>query len=533
MGNQDLTMMFESMGYEVLIVEGNKSLKMHEKMAKALDYAIEKILKMKNDKTISYKLPLIILKTPKGWTGPKIIDGNPIENSFRSHQVPFLIDNDIKLNELEKWLKSYKPEELFDKNGKLYNKYKLFIPKFEKRMGNSNYTKGGISKLKYPSIYKYNVKEEASAMLELSKYLRDAIKLNPNNFRIFGPDEALSNRLNHVFEATNRTWELEVLKTDQYLKESGRIFDSFLSENICEGLLEGYVLTGRHGIFHTYEAFSRIVDSMISQHLKWLKSASNIRWRKALPSLNIILTSHVYEQDHNGYTHQEVGILNHLISKDKELIGIYLPPCANTLIYTMDKCLKDKNKVNLIVASKHIKPTYFNMNEAKCLVDKGLGIINSISDDNPDIVLTCCGDTPTLEVMESVKILKKYLNIKVRVVCIIDLLKFKNLNNEEFKKIFLNVPNVFVFHGYPNLIYEMLYNRNVNMKVVGYVENGAITTPFDMRVKNKIDRFNICLTLASMLKLDTKKLEDYCNNMLKNHKNYIKKNYKDMDVIKY
>ena len=272
---------------------------------------------------------------------------------------------------------------------------------------------------------------------------------------------------------------------------------------------------------------------MISQHLKWLKSASIVKWRKPLPSLNIILTSHAFEQDHNGYTHQEVGMLNHLASKDKELVGMYLPPCANTLICTMDKCLKDKNKVNLIVASKHLKPTFFNMNEAKELVDKGLDIIDSISDDDPDAILTCAGDTPTLEVIESVHILKKYLNIKIRVVCIIDLLKFNTLNDEEFKKIFLNVPNIFVFHGYPNLIYEMLHNRNINIKVLGYMENGAITTPFDMRVRNKIDRFNICLTLSSMLKANTKELEDYCHTMLKKHKNYIKQYAKDMDIIKY
>ena len=523
------------MGYEVLIVEGNNPIKMHEKMAKTLDYAIFKINLLKNDLKLEYKLPLIILKTPKGWTGPKEIDGKMIENSFRSHQVPFLIDDDLHLKELETWLQSYKPNELFDKSGKLKDKYKLFVPKLEKRMGNSMYTNGGLlrNNLKLPSIYNYNVKDKISSdMMELGKYLRDVIKINNNNFRIFGPDEATSNRLNHIFEVTNRLWNMDILKSDECLNNNGRIFDSFLSENICEGLLEGYVLTGRHGIFHTYEAFSRIVDSMISQHLKWIKASKEVKWRKSISSLNLILTSHVYEQDHNGYTHQEPGIINHLMCKDKDLIGIYLPIDSNTLICSMDKCLKEKNKVNIIVASKHIKPNYLNMNEAYNLINKGLDILDFISDDNPDIVLTCCGDTPTLEVIESIKILKKYLNIKIRVVCVVDLLKFKNLSNLEFKTLFTNKPNIFVFHGYPNLIKEIIYDKNVKMKVLGYMENGSITTSFDMRVRNKIDRFNICLTVSSMLKdIETSKLDDYCNQMLKKHKNYIKKYGKDMDII--
>ena len=536
MSDKELHEMFTGMGYDVLIVSYDEKKNIHIKMALALDYAIEKIKIMKRNKTIPYKLPLIILRTPKGFTGPKEIDGKMIENSFRSHQVPFLINNDPeKIKELENWLLSYKPNELFDKSGKLKKKYRLFIPKEDKRMGNSLYTNGGLIRknLKFPNIYNYNTLEDSSDMLELGKYLRDLIKLNPNNFYLFGPDEALSNRLNHVFEVTNRKWNMEILKTDEYLNNQGRIIDSFLSENVCCGLLEGYILTGRHGIFHTYEAFSRIVDSMISQHLKWIKAANNIKWRKDISSLNIILTSHVWQQDHNGYTHQEVGILNHLACKDKNLTGIYLPMDSNTLICTVDNCLKTKNKVNLIVASKHIRPNYLNMTDAKKLVDNGFGILDFISDKNPDIVLTACGDTPTLEVIESVKILKKYLNIKIRVINIIDLIKFSNLNNKEFIKLFTNKPNLFVFHGYRNLIYEYIYNRNINMEVIGYIENGSITTPFDMRVRNKIDRFNICLKVSKMLNINTKELDNYCNLMLKKHKNYIKKHGIDMNIIKY
>lgn len=539
MTDKELINMFSGMRYDVLIVSGSNQLELHEKMAETLDYAVEKINLFKNNK--NDKLPLIILKTPKGWTGPKEIDGKIIENSFRSHQVPFTINNDVDLKKLENWLLSYNPNELFDRNGKLKKKYKLFVPTEAKRMGNNLWTNGGKLRenLKFPSIYNYSVtKKTASDMLELSNYLRDLIIKNPNNFRIFGPDEALSNRLNHVFETTNRLWNMEKLETDEFLASDGRIMDSFLSENICEGLLEGYILTGRHGIFHTYEAFSRIVDSMISQHLKWIKSSSNVHWRKPLSSLNIILTSHVWQQDHNGYTHQEPGILNHLICKDKKFIGIYLPMDANTLICSMDRCLKDKNKVNLIVASKHERPVLTNMHEAKKLVDDGLGIL--YSDKNPDIVLTSIGDTPTLEVIESMKILKKYLpKLKIRIVCIIDLLKIakdnKNaLSEQEFKNIFLDQPNIVVFHGYPNLIYDVMKNRKIDLTVLGYKEEGSITTPFDIRVRNEIDRFHICLEVAKKIKkYDTKELESNCYKFLRKHKSYIKRYGKDLDIINY
>ena len=536
MSDKDLTLMFSGMGYEVLIVSGSDELIMHEKMAKTLDYAIEKIKLLKSNLDLEYKLPLIILRTPKGWGAPKKVDGKIIENSFRSHQVPFLIDDELKLLELEKWLKSYKPNELFDKYGKLNDKYKLFIPDSNHTLGNSIYTNGGLLRenLKLPSIYKYNVSESHSAMLELGKYLRDVIKLNPHNFLIFGPDEALSNRLNSVFEVTNRKWNTKILKTDEYLNTNGRIIDSFLSENICEGLLEGYVLTGRHGIFHTYEAFSRIVDSMISQHLKWVKASKSIKWRKNISSINIILASHVWQQDHNGYTHQEPGMLNHLMTKDKDYVGIYLPIDANTLICTMNNCLKEKNKVNLVVASKHLRPTFLNMNDAIKLVNSGYGILNFISDENPDLVLFTSGDTPTLEVIETVKIIKQYINIKIRVVSIIDLIKFDLISEGELTNLVNNKPSLFVFHGYPNLISEILYKKNIKMDTLGYLEEGAITTPFDIRVRNKIDRFNICLKVCNLLKnIDTHELNIYCNNMLKKHKNYIKKYGKDLEIIRY
>ena len=539
MNDEDLRMMFTGMGYEVFIVSGSNPYLMHLKMAETMDYAIERIQYLKKHKNVPYQLPLIILRTPKGWTGPKKVNDLVVEGSFRSHQVPFTIKSEIELKMLSDWLMSYHPNELFNKNGKLKNKYKMFVPKIEKRMGNSIYTNGGLLRknLKFPNIYKYKVANPTMDTFELGAYLRDLIELNPDNFRIFGPDEALSNRLNHVFEVTNREWNMEILDTDEFLNSKGRIIDSFLSENICEGLLEGYILTGRHGIFHTYEAFSRIVDSMISQHLKWVYSSRNVKWRKKISSLNILLTSHIWQQDHNGYTHQEPGLLNHLICKKKDLIGLYLPIDANTLICTMDKCLKEKEKVNLIVASKHKRPQYLNMNEAKKIVDKGLGILDFISDKNPDIVLTCSGDTPTLEVIESVKIIRKFLpKVKIRVVNVIDLLRLDkeskiSISDKEFNEIFTSKPNLFVFHGYPNLIYDILRKRKINVLAIGYKEEGAITTPFDMRVRNEIDRFHICLKVSNMIKQNTKELENYCNLMLKKHKNYIRKYGKDLKEV--
>ena len=538
MSDTDLKNMFSGMGYEVLIVSGNNRISMHKKMAKTLDYAIEKIKDLKSN-IKPYILPLIILRSPKGWTGPKKIDGNIIEGSFRSHQVPVTIKSDKDIELLEKWLMSYEPNKLFDKNGKLKNKYKKFVPKESKRMGNSLYANGGLLRenLKFPNVYSYTVKDDTMDTFELGKYLRDLIVKNPNNFRIFGPDEALSNRLNKVFEVTNRQWNMNIKKEDEFLNPKGRVIDSFLSENICEGLLEGYILTGRHGLFHTYEAFSRIVDSMISQHLKWISSASRVRWRKEISSLNILLTSHIWQQDHNGYTHQEPGILNHLITKKKDFIGMYLPMDANTLICSMDKCLKEKNKVNVIVASKHKRQTYLNMNDAKVIVNKGIGILKFASDNNPDIVLIASGDTPTLEVLASVKILKEFFpKLRIRVVNVINPLVLDktykhSLNNQEFKKIFTDKPSLFVFHGYPSVIHEVLRDRDYKTKVIGYMEEGAITTPFDMRVKNEIDRYHICLEISKSLKKNTVKLERYCNDMLNKHKKYIKKYGKDLDEI--
>ena len=437
MSDDDLEKMFSGMGYEVLFVNGEEMEYMHQRMAEVLDYAILKIKDRRNfainNLFDNIKLPLIIVRSRKGWTGPKFVDGKEVENSFRAHQVPITIDKEHPeaLSELEHWLKSYKPEELFDENGKLKEKYKLFVPPFDLRMGTSKYANGGLLKkdLITPNVLNYGVKIEKHGtndsmdMRELGSYLRDLIINNEEtkNFRIFGPDEALSNRLHHVFEVTNRQWHGTTFENDEFLNKSGRVIDTFLSENVCEGLLEGYLLTGRHGLFHTYEAFSRVIDSMVSQHLKWVRASLDIPWRKPISSLNIILSSHIWQQDHNGYTHQEPGFLNHLATKKKDMIGIYLPPDANTLICTIDKCLKTENKVNAIVASKHKRPQWLNMEDAIKHLKNGVSIWSWASDLNPDIVLVCAGETPTLEVLAAKTILKEYLpKLKVRIVNIVD-----------------------------------------------------------------------------------------------------------------
>ena len=549
MSDDDLDKMFTGMGYEVLFVSGSDTKYLHQKMAETLDYAVSKINLRKIDKSI--KIPLIILRSLKGWTGPKFIEGKKIEGSFRSHQVPMVVDKEHPelLDELEKWLMSYKPDELFDSVGKLREKYKMFVPDVNKRMGMSKYANAGLLKqdLKLPNILNYAVDVKypgdilSMDMMELGKYIKDVIKNNPNNFRLFGPDEALSNRLNFIFDETNREWNMPILESDQYLSNNGRVIDGFLSENVCEGLLEGYVLTGRYGIFHTYEAFSRIIDSMISQHVKWVKASKDTEFRKPISSINIILTSHIWQQDHNGYTHQEPGFLNHLATKKKDQIGIYLPADANTLICTLNYCLKTENKVNAIVASKHLRPQWLNMEQAIKHFRSGISIWKWASDGNPDIVLSCAGDTPTLEVLAAKTILKKFLpDLKVRVVNVVNLMKLdKNspdgLKDYEYNYIFTeDKPILFVFHGYPSLIRELTIDRfNKNLTVLGYQEEGRITTPFDMRVINKIDRFNICLELVNHISDDFDKfaLINYCIKELIKHQVHIVEYGTDIESV--
>ena len=562
--NFELISFFKGCGWDPIIIEGNNSFDLHKKMAKTLDLFVERIKQIQREsrelnKTSRQMWPMIILKTLKGWTGPKEVNGNIIEGTFRSHQVPVSIsrDDDSNLNILEEWLRSYHPEELFDDNGTLIPELQQLAPVGNRRMGMNPHANGGIllKDLRTPDFKNYGVNVDipgdkvASDMKELGAYVRDLIKLNDDNrnFRVFGPDEALSNRLNYIFDATNRQWNGIRYDCDEFLNSDGRVLDSMLSEHLCEGWLEGYLLTGRHGFFHSYEAFVRIVDSMASQHAKWLKVTRELSWRRPIASLNYILSSHIWQQDHNGYTHQDPGFLNHLATKKSDIVRMYLPPDSNCLLYCFDKCIKSKNMINVIVASKHLRPQWLTMDEAIKHCMQGVGIWKWASNDrecDPDIVFACCGDTPTLETLACVSILRNYFkDLKIRVVNVVDLMRLESkskhdhgLTDSEYDMIFTkDKPIIFAFHGYPSLIHQLTYNRfNKNLHVHGYKEEGTITTPFDMRVQNEIDRYHLVIDALKYLDcLGDKRsfLNQWCKDKLVEHKIYIKEYGVDMDEV--
>lgn len=556
---EELIKLFEGYGYEPYIVEGDDPQKMHILMAKTMDKCIEKIkliwsLAREKGKTERPRWPMIILKTPKGWGCPKFVDGVQIENSFRAHQVPVNMSKEEHVEILENWLKSYHPEELFE-NYKLKKEIAEILPKGDRRISANPHANGGrlLQEIKCPDFTKYavNFKKHGEVktqdMLELSGYLRDVYDLNKDNFRIFSPDEAMSNRLYKMFEKENRDFNGEIIPTDDKLANDGRIMDSYLSEHMCEGWLEGYLLTGRHGIFHSYEAFIRTVDSMIGQHAKWLKICNQIDWRAPISSLNLILTSNAWQQDHNGYTHQDTGFLDHINNKKPDIVRIYLPPDANCLLSCADHCLKSKNYINTIIASKHPSYQWLTMDEAVEHCSKGVSIWDwaCLGDrKNPDIVIACSGDTPTLEALACVKLLKKYLpKINVRFINVVDLMKLVSkdrhehgLSHEEYNELFtVDKPIIFNFHGYGQLIHQLTYNRkNQNIHVRGYFEEGTITTPFDMRVQNRIDRYNLVLLAIKYLDIDEKvraKIEKDVNKMLEKHHEYIREYGQDMPEI--
>ena len=550
---------FRGCGYLPYYVEGNDPEKMHKRMAEVLDEVIEKIQDIKYKKSQTrQRWPIIILRTPKGWTGPKEVNGKEVEGSFRSHQIPIdLATNPENIEILEKWLKSYHPEELFDKNGKLKSDIQELAPKGNKRMGANPHTNGGklLKELNVPDFRKYGISLkthgsiETSDMTELGKFLKDIIELNKdkNNFKIFAPDEALSNRLNHVFEVTNRKWNSKILDNDEFLSNDGIVIDSILSEHVCQGLLEGYLLTGRHGLFTSYEAFIRIVDSMASQHAKWLKVSKQLPWRNKISSLNYILTSHVWQQDHNGYTHQDPGFINHVITKKADITRVYLPPDTNCLLSCFNHCIKSKDYINVIIASKHNRPQWLTMEEAVIHCTQGIGIWKWASNDSgkePDIILASCGDTPTLEVLAATSILREYFKeIKIRVVNVVDLMRLQSenihphgLSDEDYDAIFTkDKPIIFAFHGYPHLIHQLTYNRhNQDLHVHGYLEEGTITTPFDMRVQNEIDRYHLVLSALKRLpQLGNRGaiLNQICQDKLVMHKQYIEEFGQDMPEI--
>ena len=559
--NKELISFFFGCGWQPIEVEiksDENPTSYHTKMANAMDKCIDIIKKIKGTENISRPLyPMIILKTPKGWTGPKEVRGKIIEGTFRAHQVPVAIDIDEDISVLENWLKSYRPNELFNQDGSIIDEIVSFAPKGNRRMGMNPITNGGLllKDLFVPDFknYKLNFNYpgsiDAQDMTELGKFVRDIIKENKynNNFRVFGPDEALSNRLNSIFEETNRQFNGIKHDFDEFLSDDGRVVDSVLSEHICEGLLEGYLLTGRHGFFNSYEAFIRIVDSMASQHAKWLKVTSELPWRKDIASLNYVLTSHVWQQDHNGYTHQDPGFLNHLVTKKADIVRMYLPPDANCLLSCFDHCIRSKNYINVIVASKHPRPQWLNMDQAISHCTKGIGVWEWASNDygNPDIVIASAGDTPTLEALAATQILRLHFsNIKIRFVNVVDLMKLESndrhphgLSHDEYDEIFTkDKPIIFAFHGYPSLIHQLTYNRtNQNMHVHGYNEEGTITTPFDMRVQNKIDRYNLVLDALKYLPQfdgESEGLKMECEQKLLFHKQYISEYGEDMEDIK-
>ncbi|HIW16722.1 MAG TPA: phosphoketolase family protein [Firmicutes bacterium] len=543
---------FEGCGWTPYFVEGSEPEEMHEKMASALDRAIEDIIEIRrrareDGASGRPRWPMIVLQTPKGWTGPKEVDGLAVEGSFRAHQVPISMAGSDHIAILEKWLRSYRPEELFTEDGQLVPSLAAMAPKGERRMGANPHANGGLllRDLRLPDFRDYAVSvprpgaAEAQDMLELGGFVRDIVKLNSGakNFRIFGPDETMSNRLGRVFEETGRAWDAEIADGDEFLSPDGRVVDSMLSEHMCEGMLEGYLLTGRHGFFNSYEAFIRIVDSMFSQHAKWLKVCNQLPWREEIASLNYVLSSNVWQQDHNGFTHQDPGFLDHVANKKADVVRLYLPPDANCLLSVFDHCIRSRNYVNVIVASKHPRPQWLTMEQAVKHCTQGIGIWDWASNDQgaePDLVMACCGDTPTLETLAAVTILREsFPELKIRVINVVDLMRLQSntlhphgMTDAEYDSLFTaDKPIVFAFHGYPSLIHELTYKRrNKNIHVRGYMEEGTITTPFDMRVQNRIDRFSLTETaLYNLPQLGNRgsHLMQKMRDKLVEHKQYI------------
>lgn len=562
---EELEQLFLGYGWTPYFVEGDDPDTMHQLMAAKLDEAVAEIKRIQsnareNQDTTRPRWPMIILSSPKGWTGPKIVDGHKVEGNFRSHQVPFVVDDAHPENVavLEEWLKSYRPDELFNQDGSLRPELAALVPSNEYRMGVNSHANGGnlLRELRMPDFRNYEVSLPYRSVVNegnvhaVGPFLRDIVSLNDmhHNFRIFGPDELVSNRLEAVLEVTNRKWSARIKDSDESLATSGAVMDSMLSEHQSQGWLEGYLLTGRHGLFHSYEAFIRIVDSMVNQHAKWIKMSSELPWRAPISSLNYLLTSHVWRQDHNGFTHQDPGFIDHLVNKKAEVVRIYLPPDANTLLSVMDHCLRSRNYINLTITGKHDSPQWLTMEEAVVHCSRGAGIWDWASNDDdgePDVVMACAGDVPTLETLAAVSILRKYLpELKIRVVNVVDLMRLQptsehphGLSDPEYDRMFTRDKEiVFAFHGYPWLIHRLTYRRtNRNLHVRGYKEEGTITTAFDMTVLNNLDRFHLVIDVIDRLAIGSEEasaLKQQMEMKLIQHRAYINLHGIDMPEIR-
>jgi xylulose-5-phosphate/fructose-6-phosphate phosphoketolase len=562
---EELDQLLRGYGWTPYYVEGHEPAAMHEAMATTLDKVVEEIKRIQEDARLRGseqrpRWPMIVFGSPKGWTGPKMVDGLPVEGTFRAHQVPLSdpAKNPAHLKQLEEWLRSYRPDELFDGQGRLKPELAALAPVGERRMGANPNANGGklLRDLRMPDFTDYAVdvvKPGTGGIGDtrvLAPFLRDVAKMNSvqRNFRIFGPDETVSNGLEAVFEATNRQWEAATAVNDQYLARTGQVME-MLSEHQCEGWLEGYLLTGRHGLFNCYEAFIHIVDSMFNQHAKWLKVTAGLPWRAKIASLNYLLSSHVWRQDHNGFTHQDPGFLDHVINKKAEIVRVYLPPDGNCLLSVMDHCLRSRHYVNVVVAGKHPAPQWLSMDAAVKHCSEGIGIWQWASSDQesePDVVMACAGDVPTLETLAAVSILRQHLpQIKVRVVNVVDLMKLEpktehphGLSDDDFDSLFTrDKPVIFAFHAYPWLIHRLTYRRHnhANLHVRGYKEEGTITTAFDMTVLNDLDRFHLVIDAINRLPKTGSQgvyLKQQLQDKLIEHKHYIDKYGEDMPEIR-
>ena len=563
--HEELEQLLRGYGWTPYFVEGDEPVLMHEAMAATLDATLEQIKTIQRNARVHGSVarprwPMIVLHSPKGWTGPKMVDGRPLEGTFRSHQIPLktAASSPEHLKQLENWLRSYRPHELFDERGCLKPELAELSPKGARRMGANPHANGGLllRDLQMPDFRDYAVNVPAPGVRGigdthvLGPFLRDVVKLNDvqRNFRIFGPDETLSNGLEAVFEVTNRQWNAATLPDDEFLASTGRVVE-MLSEHQCQGWLEGYLLTGRHGIFNSYEAFIHIIDSMFNQHAKWLKVTSNLPWRHKIASLNYLLASHVWRQDHNGFSHQDPGFIDYVVNKKAGIVRVYLPPDANCLLATMDHCLRSRHYVNVVIAGKHPAPQWLTMDAAVKHCTAGIGVWQWASNDNnaaPDVVMACSGDVPTLETLAAVSIMHQYLpEVKIRVVNVVDLMKLQpdtehphGLNDNDFDALFSkDKPIVFAFHGYPWLIHRLTYRRtnHHNLHVRGYKEEGTITTAFDMTVLNDLDRFHLVMDAVDRLPQTGSRgslLKLQLHNKLVEHKQYINEHGVDLPQIR-